>query len=91
MDVAGADLEMLRLRLAGISARLDGDWAAKLDAQSHLDHETTECAYWHAGYYQALADILNLVSEPRRTTSDIVGTSSPSLAVGRGEGNFHLA
>jgi hypothetical protein len=81
MEDAGADVKMLRARMAGIGAQLDGDWSEKLDAQLHLDRETSESAYWHAGYHQALADVLGLLSK-RRSISDIAGTSSPSLAAG---------
>ena len=29
-----------------------------LHQQKHLDRVTTECAYWHSGYRQALHDLL---------------------------------
>jgi hypothetical protein len=81
MQDASADFETLRLRIGGIRAQLDGDWSEKLGTQLHLDRDTSECAYWHAGYHQALADILALASKPF-STSDIEDTSSPCLAAG---------
>jgi hypothetical protein len=75
MDVAGAELKMLRLRLAGLGAQLDGEWSAILDEQRHLDRDTTESAYWHAGYYQALADVIELIA-PARSIADTSDTSS---------------
>jgi hypothetical protein len=81
MSDLSAELKMLRLRMAGIGAQFDADWTARLDAQLHLDRETDECAYWHAGYYQALADVLDLVST-RQATGDISDMSNPSLAAG---------
>ncbi len=81
MEEAGAELKVLRMRMAGIGAQLDADWSEKLQAQLHLDRGTTECAYWHSGYHQALADVLNLMSL-RHSTSDTVDTSSSCLAAG---------
>ncbi|MET0432376.1 MAG: hypothetical protein ABWZ86_07850 [Hyphomicrobium sp.] len=81
MEEAGADLQTLHTRMAAIGAQLDADWAAALRAQLHLDRDTGECAYWHAGYHQALFDVLDLVSD-RRAISDSADTSSLSLAVG---------
>ncbi len=80
MECASADLNVLRLRLAGLGAQLDGRWADKLDAQLHLDHNTSESAYWHAGYYQALTDFLAIVSQ--RATFDSADKSNLRLAVG---------
>ena len=81
MEVAGAEFNMLRLRLAGLGAQLDGEWSTILDEQRHLDRGTTECAYWHAGYYQALADVIALIA-PARSISDISDTSSLLQAAG---------
>ncbi len=81
MNDVSAEFAMLRLRMAGIGTQLDGDWATKLDAQRHLDRDTAECAYWHAGYHQALADVLNMVAKPC-SNADISDRSSPLLAVG---------
>ncbi|MBS0235480.1 MAG: hypothetical protein JSR99_18575 [Proteobacteria bacterium] len=67
--------------MAGIGAQLGGDWAEKLCAQLHLDRDTVECAYWHAGYHQALADVLGLVAKPR-AISDIADMSNPLRAAG---------
>ncbi|MFT3732428.1 MAG: hypothetical protein QM780_13590 [Hyphomicrobium sp.] len=81
MDEVNAELAMLRLRMAGIGAQLDSNWSETLEAQRHLDRDTDECAYWHAGYYQALADVVSLMSKSE-ISDDIVGTSKPFLAVG---------
>ena len=81
MEEAGAELNVLRMRMAGIGAQLDADWATKLQAQLHLDRDTAECAYWHSGYHQALADVLNLMTL-RRSTSDTEDTSNSCLAAG---------
>ena len=83
MDYVNADLTTLRLRMAGIGAQLDGDWSKALDAQRHLDSNTDECAYWHAGYYQALADVINLTAQAQAQASDDTSdTSNLFRAVG---------
>lgn len=81
MDYSNADLMMLKLRMAGMGAQLDGNWSKVLEAQRHLDRDTDECAYWHAGYHQALADVLGVLSQSQANggTSD---TSNLSRAVG---------
>lgn len=81
MDHSNADLMMLKLRMAGMGAQLDGNWSKALEAQRHLDRDTDECAYWHAGYHQALADVLDLLSQNHASggTSD---TSNLFRAVG---------
>lgn len=81
MNDCGSELQMLRARMSGIGERLEGPWAEKLREHLHLDRGTTECAYWHSGYHQALADILNMMSK-NRITYDTLGTSSPCLAAG---------
>lgn len=81
MEEAGAELKVLRMRMAGIGAQLDADWAEKVKTQLHLDRDTTECAYWHSGYHQALADVLHLMTL-RRSISDTADTSNPLLAAG---------
>lgn len=81
MQDQSTNLMKLQARMAGIGAQLDGDWSERLNSQLHLDRETAECAYWHAGYYQALADFLAMTSQPR-ATADISDTSSPILVAG---------
>jgi hypothetical protein len=81
MDDCRSDLQMLRARMTGIGERLDGAWAEKLREHLHLDRNTTECAYWHSGYHQALADALELISKAR-STFDISGKSNQRLAAG---------
>jgi hypothetical protein len=81
MDFAGAELKVLRLRLAGLGAQIDSEWAAKLSDQRHLDRDTSESAYWHSGYYQALSDVLEFMA-PSDSISDTSDTSSPLRAVG---------
>lgn len=75
------DLQILRARMAGIGERLDGTWSEKLRDHRHLDRGTKECAYWHSGYHQALADLLCLIEGPQSIggTSD---RSNRSLAAG---------
>lgn len=72
---------MLRARMTGLGACLDGAWADKLSAHRHLDRETSECAYWHSGYHQAMNDLLHIFA-----SSDVIfgsaDTSSPLRAAG---------
>ncbi|WP_024276539.1 MULTISPECIES: hypothetical protein [unclassified Hyphomicrobium] len=81
MDDVSADLKMLQLRMAGMGAQLDGNWSKVLEAQRHLDRDTDECAYWHAGYHQALADVISLLSTSQ-ANDDISDTSNLFRAVG---------
>jgi hypothetical protein len=81
MNDAGADIGALHTRMASIGSRLGGDWAEKLQHQLHLDLGTPECAYWHSGYHQALADILDLMAKPR-AIADTVDMSNRCLAAG---------
>jgi hypothetical protein len=81
MDGCGSELQILRARMSGIGARLDDVWAAKLHEQRHLDRNTTECAYWHSGYHQALADVLSLISNTG-SNADTSDRSSPLRTVG---------
>lgn len=81
MNDVKADLMMLRLRMAGIGAQLDGAWSEALDAHRHLDRDTDECAYWHAGYHQALADVIDMMSKPQ-ASDDISDTSNLFRAAG---------
>jgi hypothetical protein len=81
MSNSFVDLQKLRARMAGISERLDGPWAAKLNEQRHLDRDTTESAYWHSGYHQALTDVLQLMSRPQ-AICDTSDNSSPCLRAG---------
>lgn len=81
MDECCSELQILRARMSGIGEQLDGAWAEKLHEHLHLDRSTAECAYWHSGYHQALADILHLVAKAR-STSDTSDRSNLRLAVG---------
>ncbi|WP_414464138.1 hypothetical protein [Hyphomicrobium sp. DY-1] len=81
MDDVSADLKMLQLRMAGMGAQLDGNWSKILETQRHLDRDTDECAYWHAGYHQALADVISLLSASQ-ANDDISDTSNLFRAVG---------
>jgi hypothetical protein len=81
MNSCCSELQILRARMSGIGSRLDGAWAEKLHDQLHLDRNTTECAYWHSGYYQALADVLDLMATAR-ASADTSDRPSPRLAVG---------
>lgn len=75
MEECGSDLEMLRARLSGLSAHLEGPWAKALEPQRHLDQETAESAYWHSGYHQALNDILQMMAR-REASAGSAGNSS---------------
>lgn len=77
-----ADILALRLRMAGIGTRLDGNWSKALEAQRHLDRDTDECAYWHSGYHQALADVIAMMSNVSETIDDISDTSNLYRAAG---------
>ncbi len=90
MDDVKADLMMLRLRMAGIGAHLDGNCSKTLEAQRHLDIGSDECAYWHAGYHQALSDVIGLMSK-QEASDDISDTSSLFRVVGQDAENFHSA
>jgi hypothetical protein len=81
MDDSLFDLQMLRARMAGIGERLDGAWAEKLRDHLHLDHDSSESAYWHSGYHQALEDVLRLMSKTR-SIADISDMSSLCRAAG---------
>jgi hypothetical protein len=81
MNDLGYELQVLRARMNGIGKRLDGAWADKLREHLHLDRTTTECAYWHSGYHQALADVLDLIADAG-ASADTADTSSPRRAVG---------
>ena len=81
MNDARANLGTLHSRMAGIGSRLGGDWADKLQEQLHLDFGTSECAYWHSGYYQALADVLDLMTKPDASAGSV---DKPSLCLAAG-------
>ncbi|MDX2308834.1 MAG: hypothetical protein NW216_11395 [Hyphomicrobium sp.] len=49
-------------RIDGLSRELDGAVAETLAEQRHLDRDTVERAYWHAGYRSALIDALDLLA-----------------------------
>ena len=84
------DLQILRARMTGRGERHDGVWSSQLREHRHLDRDTTECAYWHSGYHQALADLVNLIEGPR-PISGISGKSNPSPLAGQGAENFQPA
>lgn len=84
------DLQILRARMAGLGERLDSVWSTQLREHLHLDRDTKECAYWHSGYHQALADLISLIEGPR-AISGIAGRSSPSPSGGPGAESFQPA
>lgn len=45
-------------RMISLGEWLDNKAGGHLATQRHLDPDTTESAYWHSGYHQALSDIL---------------------------------
>ena len=70
-----ACIDVLKTRLAALDGWLETNGAA-LEGQYQLDRTTVECAYWHAGYRQALGDALRLMAaDPPASTED---TASPS-------------
>lgn len=81
MDMQDVNIEALRTRMTGIGDQLRRGELAHIDQQRHLDHGTAECAYWHSGYYQALADVFRLM-DARRTSLDTLDTSNLFRAVG---------
>lgn len=80
------DLQILRARMAGLGERLDSIWSDQLREHLHLDRETRECAYWHSGYHQALADFISLIEGPQ-AISGIADKSNRSRAAGQDAGN----
>ena len=62
------DLQLAELssRMTGVAAWLDQSAARHLQAHRHLDIDTAEAAYWHAGYHQALADALRILSASKQ-------------------------
>lgn len=90
MSESCVDLQILRARMTGLGERLDSVWSTQLREHLHLDRGTKECAYWHSGYHQALADLISLIEGPR-PISGIVGRSSPSPLAGPGAESFQPA
>ena len=81
MDECCSELQILRGRMSGLGEQLDGAWAEKLSEHLHLDRSTTECAYWHSGYHQALADVLQIIAKTQ-PTAGISGKSNLRLVAG---------
>lgn len=80
-------LSDISARMAGIGLWLEQEAGAHLSEQRHLDRQTSESAYWHSGYHQALADVLRLLTAPGER-SDSAGIPNPCLMAGKGEENF---
>jgi hypothetical protein len=72
--------ELLTARKAAFDAILD-HWADSLADQHHLDRDTSECAYWHSGYHQALSDVLAFAVNSGIIV-DSEDKSKPRLAAG---------
>lgn len=53
-------------RLEGIERELLRDHKVELGEQKHLDADSVERLYWHAGYASALRDILTKVQKSAR-------------------------
>ena len=90
MSENSVDLQILRARMTGLGQRLDSMWSTQLREHLHLDRDTKECAYWHSGYHQALADLISLIEGPQ-PISGIADTSNPRLVAGRGAESFRPA
>lgn len=80
-------LAELSSRMAAIGTWLDQSASHHLAQHRHLDTGTAEAAYWHAGYHQALADAVRLlsVSMEQSGTGD---TSSSFRRAASGEESF---
>lgn len=86
------DLQLAEIssRMTGVGHWLDQSAAHHLAAHRHLDVDTVESAYWHAGYHQALADALRILSATAQP-SGTAGTSNQYRQAALGEGNFLTA
>ena len=86
------DLQLAEIsnRMTGVAAWLDQAAAHHLAEHRHLDIDTPEAAYWHAGYHQALADALRILSASALSsgTSD---TSNPYRQAVLGGENYLTA
>ena len=90
MSESCVDLQILRARMTGLGERLDSVWSTQLREHLHLDRGTKECAYWHSGYHQALADLISLIEGPR-PISGIADKSNPRPVAGQGVESFQPA
>ncbi len=55
-------LDSLHDRMVAIDNWLEREAGPLISSQLHLDRDTSECAYWHLGYSQAMADILRAMA-----------------------------
>lgn len=51
--------DALLQKITQIDSWLEREASDRLAPQLHLDRATSECAYWHLGYAQAMADLLH--------------------------------
>lgn len=58
-------MSRINVRLLGIKPWLETNSPEALKEQKHLDEGTSERAYWHAGYMQALQDVRKISREAR--------------------------
>jgi hypothetical protein len=73
-----ACIDILEARVAALDGWLETNGAA-LDGQYQLDRTTVECAYWHAGYRQALGDVMRpMAAGPPASTEDTASPSRPA-------------
>lgn len=83
-------IDIISDRIEALSAYLDDRDSSAIDIseQRHLDSETPERAYWHAGYRAALIDTLQLVhpSTEREHKTDI---QSGSVSVAPDGRSYH--
>ena len=82
------DLQLAEIsnRMTSVATWLDQSAARHLQAHRHLDTDTAEAAYWHAGYHQALADALRILSASEQP-SDNADTSNYCRQVASGGQN----
>ena len=73
--------KVLLARREGIQDWLSCEAPYAAADQRHLDAHSPEQAYWHHGYEQALADVINLIND-RDDPLDNEGTSKESRSDG---------
>lgn len=54
-------------RVGGIEREFLDHHVEKLAEQRHLDRDSSERLYWHAGYVSALRDVLNKLQKDAHT------------------------
>jgi len=81
-------LQSIADRIELLSRQLDEPRVRALAEQRHLDRESNESAYWHAGYRSALIDALQLLQAAERMDHR-PDSEAGSLLAFQGEKGFH--